>query len=102
MVAAAQAGGPDEEAANGGAGLRLGDHTMATPGEMPYGFHQGPEAAASQEGIPTGQTDINELLDQLLSINSQTLEGRMDESQARKESLNCHRLKPALFSILCD
>ena len=33
-----------------------------------------------------------------MTINNQTL----DESQARKESLNCHRLKPALFSILCD
>ena len=46
----------------------------------------------------SGQTDLNDLLEKLLSLNSQSLE----EAQSGKESLNCHRLKPALFQVLCD
>lgn len=26
----------------------------------------------------------------------------MDEAQARKHTLNCHRMKSALFSVLCE
>jgi len=43
-------------------------------------------------------SDINLLLDQILNITDQSL----DEAQARKHTLNCHRMKPALFSILCE
>lgn len=42
--------------------------------------------------------DINYLLDQLLSISDQTL----DEAQARKQALYCHRMKSALFMVLCQ
>lgn len=42
--------------------------------------------------------DISELLDQILCITDQTL----DEAQARKHTLNCHRMKPALFEVLCQ
>ena len=45
-----------------------------------------------------GYTDINELLEQILNITDQSL----DEAQARKHTLNCHRMKPALFSVLCQ
>lgn len=48
--------------------------------------------------VPQGHTDINELLEQILSITDQSL----DEAQARKHTLNCHRMKPALFSVLCQ
>ena len=41
---------------------------------------------------------MNELLDQLMSITDQTL----DEAQARKHTLNCHRMRNALFSVLCQ
>jgi len=47
--------------------------------------------------IPEGQTDINTILNQVLSL-SQVQE--IDENQ--KQSLNSHRLKPALFSVLCE
>uniref|UniRef100_A0A8C5SEH1 PBC domain-containing protein n=1 Tax=Laticauda laticaudata TaxID=8630 RepID=A0A8C5SEH1_LATLA len=28
--------------------------------------------------------------------------GACDEAQAKKHALNCHRMKPALFSVLCE
>lgn len=43
-------------------------------------------------------SDINNILDQILNITDQSL----DEAQARKHTLNCHRMKPALFSVLCE
>ncbi|XP_023321400.1 homeobox protein extradenticle [Eurytemora carolleeae] len=43
-------------------------------------------------------SDINAILDQILNITDQSL----DEAQARKHTLNCHRMKPALFSVLCE
>ncbi|OWK50904.1 Pre-B-cell leukemia transcription factor 4, partial [Lonchura striata] len=33
-----------------------------------------------------------------MAITDQSL----DEAQARKHALNCHRMKPALFSVLCE
>ena len=35
---------------------------------------------------------------QILNITEQSL----DEAQARKHTLNCHRMKSALFSVLCE
>lgn len=43
-------------------------------------------------------SDINVLLDQILNITDQTL----DEAQSRKHSLSAHRMKSALFSVLCE
>uniref|UniRef100_A0A5S6QRW4 Homeobox domain-containing protein n=1 Tax=Trichuris muris TaxID=70415 RepID=A0A5S6QRW4_TRIMR len=42
--------------------------------------------------------DINDLLKQIMNITDQSL----DEAQTRKHQLNCHRMKAALFSVLCD
>ncbi|KRZ78617.1 Homeobox protein extradenticle, partial [Trichinella papuae] len=42
--------------------------------------------------------DINDLLQQIMNITDQSL----DEAQSRKHQLNCHRMKAALFSVLCD
>lgn len=42
--------------------------------------------------------DISEILQQIMNISEQSL----DESQARKYTLNCHRMKPALFTVLCE
>jgi hypothetical protein len=42
--------------------------------------------------------DIGDILQQIMTITDQTL----DEAQARKHTLNCHRMKPALFQILCE
>lgn len=43
-----------------------------------------------------GEVSIEGLLEQVMSITTQNL----DEAQARKLMLNCHRMKPALFSVL--
>lgn len=55
------------------------------------------------DGTPTGENesrkqDISDILQQILNITDQSL----DEAQARKHTLNCHRMKPALFSVLCE
>nr|XP_039322132.1 pre-B-cell leukemia transcription factor 4 [Saimiri boliviensis boliviensis] len=42
--------------------------------------------------------DTSDVLQQIMSITDQSL----DEAQARKHALNCHRMKPALFSVLCE
>lgn len=42
--------------------------------------------------------DINELLKQVITITNQSL----DEAQEKKQLLNGHPLKPALFQVLCD
>ncbi|XP_006871811.1 PREDICTED: pre-B-cell leukemia transcription factor 4 [Chrysochloris asiatica] len=46
-----------------------------------------------QPGPATG-----DVLQQIMAITDQSL----DEAQARKHALNCHRMKPALFSVLCE
>ncbi|KAL1490551.1 hypothetical protein ABEB36_013227 [Hypothenemus hampei] len=57
----------------------------------------------SQGDNPPGENeprkqDIGEILQQIMNITDQSL----DEAQARKHTLNCHRMKPALFSVLCE
>ncbi|XP_062278716.1 pre-B-cell leukemia transcription factor 2 isoform X2 [Scomber scombrus] len=42
--------------------------------------------------------DIGDILQQIMTITDQSL----DEAQAKKHALNCHRMKPALFSVLCE
>ncbi|XP_070176087.1 pre-B-cell leukemia transcription factor 1-like isoform X5 [Littorina saxatilis] len=42
--------------------------------------------------------EIGDVLQQIMTITDQSL----DEAQARKHTLNCHRMKPALFSVLCE
>nr|XP_054321070.1 pre-B-cell leukemia transcription factor 4 isoform X1 [Pongo pygmaeus] len=42
--------------------------------------------------------DTSDVLQQIMAITDQSL----DEAQARKHALNCHRMKAALFSVLCE
>uniref|UniRef100_A0A6I8N028 PBX homeobox 4 n=1 Tax=Ornithorhynchus anatinus TaxID=9258 RepID=A0A6I8N028_ORNAN len=49
-------------------------------------------------GPPPAPPDTGDILQQIMAITDQTL----DEAQARKHALNCHRMKPALFSVLCE
>uniref|UniRef100_A0A8C6QXX1 Pre B cell leukemia homeobox 4 n=1 Tax=Nannospalax galili TaxID=1026970 RepID=A0A8C6QXX1_NANGA len=42
--------------------------------------------------------DTSDVLQQIMAITDQSL----DEAQARKHALNCHRMKPALFNVLCE
>lgn len=44
------------------------------------------------------QQDIGDVLQQIMAITHESL----DEAQTRKHALNCHRMKPALFSVLCE
>ncbi|XP_030854054.1 pre-B-cell leukemia transcription factor 2-like [Strongylocentrotus purpuratus] len=54
-----------------------------------------PTERHSQE---TRKQEIGDILQQIMTITDQSL----DEAQARKHALNCHRMKPALFSVLCE
>ncbi|XP_075591598.1 pre-B-cell leukemia transcription factor 1 [Dermatophagoides farinae] len=49
-------------------------------------------------GTITSRHDINEILQQIMNITDQSL----DEAQARKHTLYCHRMRHALFSVLCE
>ena len=53
------------------------------------------------EGEAPKYSDINLILDQILSMSDQSVDEAQVE-QARKQTLNCHRMKPALFSVLCE
>ncbi|KAL1273658.1 hypothetical protein QQF64_026472, partial [Cirrhinus molitorella] len=66
-------------------GVTLTGHPVALP--VP---HDGTDARNKQ--------DIGDILHQIMTITDQSL----DEAQAKKHGLNCHRMKPALFSVLCE
>merc|ERR1712212_421739 len=70
---------------------------------MPQHYGMGSTVDPASQGATTPDTegrkqDINTILEQILNITDQSL----DEAQARKHTLNCHRMKPALFSVLCE
>uniref|UniRef100_A0A6I8PGR3 PBX homeobox 3 n=1 Tax=Ornithorhynchus anatinus TaxID=9258 RepID=A0A6I8PGR3_ORNAN len=75
------------------AGVNLAGHSvqggMALP-PPPHG-HDGPDGDGRKQ-------DIGDILHQIMTITDQSL----DEAQAKKHALNCHRMKPALFSVLCE
>uniref|UniRef100_V9KZH6 Pre-B-cell leukemia transcription factor 1 n=1 Tax=Callorhinchus milii TaxID=7868 RepID=V9KZH6_CALMI len=61
--------------------------------------HSLPPHSQSDGGDPEGRKqDIGDILQQIMTITDQSL----DEAQAKKHALNCHRMKPALFSVLCE
>ncbi|XP_017557057.1 pre-B-cell leukemia transcription factor 4 isoform X3 [Colossoma macropomum] len=57
-----------------------------------------PDSARKQQALGQPQQDIGDILQQIMAITDESL----DEAQARKHALNCHRMKPALFSVLCE
>ncbi|XP_070760061.1 pre-B-cell leukemia transcription factor 3b isoform X1 [Enoplosus armatus] len=73
-------------------GVSLAGHSvqggMALP--PPHG-HDGTDGDGRKQ-------DIGDILHQIMTITDQSL----DEAQAKKHGLNCHRMKPALFSVLCE
>uniref|UniRef100_A0A9L0RXT8 PBX homeobox 3 n=1 Tax=Equus caballus TaxID=9796 RepID=A0A9L0RXT8_HORSE len=75
------------------AGVNLAGHSvqggMALP-PPPHG-HEGADGDGRKQ-------DIGDILHQIMTITDQSL----DEAQAKKHALNCHRMKPALFSVLCE
>uniref|UniRef100_A0A8C8RHC9 Pre-B-cell leukemia transcription factor 2 n=1 Tax=Pelusios castaneus TaxID=367368 RepID=A0A8C8RHC9_9SAUR len=56
-----------------------------------------PPPPPSEPGEPR-KRDLGEILQQIMAITDQSL----DEAQAKKHALNCHRMKPALFTVLCE
>jgi len=67
-------------------------------GHMAHGYSMGP-SGVGQDGMQEMEQacqrkqDIGDILQQIMTITDQSL----DEAQARKHTLNCHRMKPALF-----
>ncbi|XP_064845362.1 pre-B-cell leukemia transcription factor 1 isoform X4 [Oncorhynchus masou masou] len=61
------------------------------------GLSQHMEGTGGTDGDGRKQ-DIGDILQQIMTITDQSL----DEAQARKHALNCHRMKPALFNVLCE
>ncbi|KAL8177406.1 UNVERIFIED_CONTAM: Pre-B-cell leukemia transcription factor 1 [Gekko kuhli] len=57
-----------------------------------------PDGAGGEGGEGGRKQDIGDILQQIMTITDQSL----DEAQARKHALNCHRMKPALFNVLCE
>ncbi|XP_068574537.1 pre-B-cell leukemia transcription factor 4 isoform X1 [Cebidichthys violaceus] len=57
-----------------------------------------PDSVRKQQSLGQPQQDIGDILQQIMAITDESL----DEAQARKHALNCHRMKPALFSVLCE
>nr|XP_046263606.1 pre-B-cell leukemia transcription factor 1-like isoform X2 [Scatophagus argus]XP_046263616.1 pre-B-cell leukemia transcription factor 1-like isoform X2 [Scatophagus argus] len=57
-----------------------------------------PDNTRKHPNLGQPQQTIGDILQQIMAITDESL----DEAQARKHALNCHRMKPALFSVLCD
>lgn len=74
-------------------GMESGNTDTGTGAES-----NGVQAGENGGGEGPKYSDINLILDQILTMSDQNI----DEAQARKHTLNCHRMKPALFSVLCE
>ncbi|KAM9745416.1 pre-B-cell leukemia transcription factor 4 isoform 6-T6 [Menidia menidia] len=67
-------------------------------GGLPQADVGDPDSVRKQQSLGQPQQDIGDILQQIMAITDESL----DEAQARKHALNCHRMKPALFSVLCE
>ncbi|XP_045515340.1 homeobox protein extradenticle isoform X4 [Pieris brassicae] len=76
---------------------RMMAHSGGLMGPQGYGL-PGSEGTPTTGDNEARKQDIGEILQQIMNITDQSL----DEAQARKHTLNCHRMKPALFSVLCE
>ncbi|KAM6472533.1 pre-B-cell leukemia transcription factor 2 isoform 2-T3 [Liasis olivaceus] len=79
--------------ARGAVGLPGHPPVQGVQAMTPHALHEPP----SDNGEPRKQ-DIGDILQQIMTITDQSL----DEAQAKKHTLNCHRMKPALFTVLCE
>lgn len=57
-----------------------------------------PDNIRKHHSLVQPQQDIGDILQQIMAITDESL----DEAQARKHALSCHRMKPALFAVLCE
>ncbi|XP_061929412.1 homeobox protein extradenticle isoform X3 [Apis cerana] len=84
-----------------GVGLMGGNQGQGAQNTAGYGSMGPVDGTATQgpdQAVEARKQDISEILQQIMNITDQSL----DEAQARKHTLNCHRMKPALFSVLCE
>ncbi|KAJ8373180.1 hypothetical protein AAFF_G00270130 [Aldrovandia affinis] len=70
---------------------------LAGLGGLPQPDLGDPDSVRKQQSLGQPQ-QIGDILQQIMAITDESL----DEAQARKHALNCHRMKPALFSVLCE
>lgn len=71
----------------------------AQPNQAPVGSTGQSAPAPPHSGVTNG-ADISTVLQELMSLET---EGQgMEEAQSRKHALNEHRMKHALFSVLCE
>ncbi|XP_062394772.1 pre-B-cell leukemia transcription factor 2 isoform X2 [Sardina pilchardus] len=87
---------------NSGRGLGLnvptGMHPMNSVHPTSQHRSDGESGLEGSENGHESRRDIGDILQQIMTITDQSL----DEAQAKKHALNCHRMKPALFSVLCE
>ncbi|XP_061531336.1 pre-B-cell leukemia transcription factor 2 [Phycodurus eques] len=86
--------------ASNGRGLAMSGHPVMAHRAPPPQRSDEP-AGLLENGAENGheaRRDIGDILQQIMTITDQSL----DEAQAKKHALNCHRMKPALFSVLCE
>ncbi|ELT89860.1 hypothetical protein CAPTEDRAFT_223738 [Capitella teleta] len=81
-----------------------GQQPGMAPAHMPPGV---PGYGMGQDGVPGPETEhrkqeIGDILQQIMTITDQSLDEAQARSELRKHTLNCHRMKPALFQVLCE
>ncbi|XP_069775372.1 pre-B-cell leukemia transcription factor 2-like isoform X2 [Narcine bancroftii] len=87
--------------ARGGGGAAAEEAAAGGGVAMPGGGLQPLATHLRESPTDNGESrkqDIGDILHQIMTITDQSL----DEAQAKKHALNCHRMKPALFSVLCE
>lgn len=89
---------PNRMMGHGGALMQGQNYGMPDGSQSQGGSGGGGGNDGSGGGNETRKQDIGEILQQIMNITEQSL----DEAQARKHTLNCHRMKQALFSVLCE
>nr|XP_008104114.1 PREDICTED: pre-B-cell leukemia transcription factor 2 isoform X4 [Anolis carolinensis] len=83
--------------ARGPVGLPGHPSVPGVPAMPPHALHEPP----SDNGEPRKQ-DIGDILQQIMTITDQSLDEAQANLNCRKHALNCHRMKPALFTVLCE
>ncbi|XP_042306733.1 pre-B-cell leukemia transcription factor 2 isoform X3 [Sceloporus undulatus] len=83
--------------ARGAVGLTGHPSVPGVPPMGPHSLHEPP----SDNGEPRKQ-DIGDILQQIMTITDQSLDEAQANLNCRKHALNCHRMKPALFTVLCE
>jgi len=73
-------------------------HSVSHMGQQGYGIQPEHGTGMAPGDQEVRKQEIGDILQQIMNITDQSL----DEAQARKHTLNCHRMKPALFSVLCE